>query len=77
MIAAIQAPIIMMSQNRQAEIDRKRNANDYEVNLHSEEMLQELHRHEEEQNKMIKQLIDQNQELISYINSKEKKDNNI
>ena len=32
-IAAIQAPIIMMSQNRQEQKDRQRNENDYKVNL--------------------------------------------
>src|SRR5687767_5605154 len=32
-LAAIQAPVIMMSQNRQEEKDRKRNENDYLVNL--------------------------------------------
>ncbi|GBH31081.1 DUF1003 domain-containing protein [Sphingobium xenophagum] len=36
MLAAIQAPIIMMSQNRQAEKDRVAAAHDYEVNLRSE-----------------------------------------
>ena len=36
MLAAIQAPIIMMSQNRQAEKDRIAAAHDYEVNLRSE-----------------------------------------
>ena len=32
-IAALQAPIIMMSQNRQEEKDRKRSENDYLINL--------------------------------------------
>lgn len=35
-VAAIQAPIIMMSQNRQEEIDRKRNENDFLINLKAE-----------------------------------------
>lgn len=35
-IAALQAPVIMMSQNRQEEKDRKRNENDYLINLKSE-----------------------------------------
>lgn len=35
-IAALQAPIIMMSQNRQEEKDRKRSENDYMVNLKAE-----------------------------------------
>lgn len=35
-IAALQAPIIMMSQNRQEEKDRKRGENDYMINLKAE-----------------------------------------
>ncbi len=35
-IAALQAPIIMMSQNRQEEKDRKRSENDYLINMKSE-----------------------------------------
>lgn len=36
MLAAIQAPVIMMSQNRQEERDRLRAENDYQVNLKAE-----------------------------------------
>lgn len=43
MIAAIQAPIIMMSQNRQAMKDRFDASKDYEVNLKSEVELISLH----------------------------------
>jgi uncharacterized membrane protein len=43
-IAALQAPIIMMSQNRQEEKDRKRAENDYLINLKSELELRNLHR---------------------------------
>jgi uncharacterized membrane protein len=43
MIAAIQAPIIMMSQNRQAMKDRLDPSKDYEVNLKSEVELISLH----------------------------------
>lgn len=42
-IAAIQAPIIMMSQNRQESKDRKRAVNDYMVNLKSEIEIRNLH----------------------------------
>ena len=35
-LASLQAPIIMMSQNRQEEKDRKRSENDYLINLKSE-----------------------------------------
>ena len=43
MIAALQAPIIMMSQNRQAEKDRLAAAHDYEVNLKAEVEIMALH----------------------------------
>ncbi len=43
MIAALQAPIIMMSQNRQAERDRADAAHDYEVNLKAEIEIMALH----------------------------------
>ncbi len=42
-IAALQAPIIMMSQNRQEEKDRKRGENDYLINLKAELELRSLH----------------------------------
>jgi uncharacterized membrane protein len=42
-IAALQAPIIMMSQNRKEEKDRKRNENDYLINLKAELELRSLH----------------------------------
>ena len=41
--AAYTAPIIMMSQNRQAEIDRKRASQDYDVNLKAELEIELLH----------------------------------
>ncbi|GAA0272872.1 DUF1003 domain-containing protein [Alteraurantiacibacter aestuarii] len=57
MLAAIQAPIIMMSQNRQAEKDRVAAAHDYEVNLRSEieilAMQQKLDRLRGEQHELI------------------------
>ncbi len=43
MIAAIQAPVIMMSQNRQVAKDRLAAANDYEVNLKVELEIMNLH----------------------------------
>ena len=43
MLAALQAPIIMMSQNRQAAKDRLAAALDYEVNVKSETAIAELH----------------------------------
>jgi uncharacterized membrane protein len=43
MLAALQAPIIMMSQNRQAAKDRLDAAHDYEVNLKAELEILSLH----------------------------------
>lgn len=54
--AAIQAPILMMSQNRQEAKDRIRSENDYIVNLKAEVLAEDLH-------KKINKLIE-NQELI-------------
>lgn len=42
-IAALQAPVIMMSQNRQEEKDRERAKNDYMINLKSEMEIRLLH----------------------------------
>ena len=54
-VAAIQAPLIMMSQSRQEEKDRRRAENDYKVNLKTEIMIEDLH---DKMNKIIaKQVI--------------------
>jgi uncharacterized membrane protein len=42
-VAAIQAPIIMMSQNRQGTIDRLRSENDYAVNVKAELEIMQVH----------------------------------
>ena len=42
-VAAIQAPLIMMSQNRQEEKDRRRAENDYEVTLKTAIMIEDLY----------------------------------
>ena len=42
-LAALQAPVIMMSQNRQAEADRMQAQNDYEVNIKSELEILQVH----------------------------------
>jgi len=42
-IAALQAPIIMMSQNRQSEKDRLKTDNDYMINLKAELEIRSLH----------------------------------
>ena len=43
MLAAIQAPVILMSQNREETRDRIRAEHDYEVNLKAEMEIQQLH----------------------------------
>lgn len=52
-VAALQAPVIMMSQNRQEAKDRKRAENDYLINLKAELEIRNLHR------KMDLSLVDQ------------------
>jgi uncharacterized membrane protein len=43
-IASVQAPVIMMSQNRKEEKDRQRSVNDYMVNLKAEIEIRNLHK---------------------------------
>lgn len=57
-LAALQAPVIMMSQNRQEEKDRQRSKNDYMINLKSELEIRTLHE------KIDHFIIDQQQELL-------------
>src|SRR5580700_2652319 len=45
MLAAIQAPVIMMSQNRQDKKDRLRSELDFDVNVRAESEIQSLSRH--------------------------------
>ena len=65
-IAALQAPIIMMSQNREAKKDRLRSSNDYKTDLKSELILEELH------NEMKKILANQNK-ILKLINDEKEK----
>ena len=63
-LAALQAPVIMMSQNRQAAKDSLRNQNDYRTDLKSELILEDLHHKMEEilrnQRKILKALEEEN-----------------
>ena len=65
-LAALQAPIIMMSQNRQAAKDSLRNQNDYRIDLKSELILEELHDKMDEilknQRKILRALEDDKEE---------------
>jgi uncharacterized membrane protein len=58
MTAALQAPIIMMSQNRSAEKDRLAAEQDFRVNLKSELMLEELMRKSRDREAQIHELVD-------------------
>lgn len=57
-LAALQAPVIMMSQNRQEEKDRERSKNDYMINLKSELEIRMLHE------KMDHLIINQQSEML-------------
>ena len=64
MLAAVQAPVIMMSQNRQAARDRLDAGNDYQVNLKAEieimallDKVEHLTARQEEQTEMILRLL--------------------
>lgn len=57
-LAAIQAPIIMMSQNRQEQKDRLRSEHDYKINLKAELEIKLLH------DKMDHLIIHQNKRLL-------------
>ena len=68
-IASLQAPIIMMSQNRQAKKDILRSRNDYKTDLKSELILEELH------DKIT--AIEKNQKkILEYIETKEQEKKN-
>jgi uncharacterized membrane protein len=73
-IAALQAPIIMMSQNRQEEKDRKRGENDYLINLKAELEVRSLHQKVdlllEEQIKVLFESQAKQLELLNEINAK-------
>lgn len=58
-IAALQAPVIMMSQNRKEEKDRKRAENDYLINLKAEVEIRNLHQ------KIDLSIVDQFQHLCN------------
>lgn len=67
-IAAVQAPLIMMSQNRQEAKDRARAENDYRVNLKSEILIDELY-------KKINQLTENQKKILKILEEIKKEDN--
>jgi uncharacterized membrane protein len=68
MIAAIQAPIIMMSQNRQGKKDRENAEHDYEVNLKAELEIMSLHEKlDEMRTEQITRLLSYQQEQMTIL----------
>ena len=63
-LAAIQAPIIMMSQNREAKRERLKSTNDFKTNIKSELILEKLY-------DKIEALIRNQDEIINYINTRD------
>jgi uncharacterized membrane protein len=76
-LAAIQAPVIMMSQNRQEEKDRQRNENDYLINLKAEIEIRTLHQKMDLLiQEQFKKLIETQAEQIKLLQSIIKEDRN-
>ncbi len=76
-IAALQAPIIMMSQNRQEEKDRQRAQNDYLINLKAELEIRSLHQKFdlviEDQLKTLYEIQQQQLDLLKQLHAEIKK----
>ena len=64
-LASLQAPIIMMSQNRQAKKDTIRNKNDYRTDLKSELILESLHDD-------LEKILKNQKKILDYIEEKKK-----
>ena len=67
-IAAVQAPLIMMSQNRQEVKDRKRAENDYKINLNNELIIDDLH-------KKIELILENQKKILKELDNKENNKN--
>ncbi|MDD9908697.1 MAG: DUF1003 domain-containing protein [Ahrensia sp.] len=68
MLAALQAPIIMMSQNRQSAKDRLAAANDYEINLKAELEIISLHeKFDQMRNDQLTSLIESQERQIEIL----------
>lgn len=68
-IAAVQAPLIMMSQNRQEAKDRARAENDYKINLKNELIIDDLY-------KKITQILENQKKLEKQIEKQNGKEEN-
>ena len=65
LLAAVQAPVIMMSQNRQSTKDRLQATHDYEVNLKAEIEIMALHEKLDElRNKDMRELVERIERLV-------------
>ena len=71
-VAAIQAPVIMMSQNRQEDKDRIKSKNDYKVNLKSELIIQDLHLKMDSLIEDQKILVENQTKMLEYIKELQK-----
>ena len=67
-IAAVQAPLIMMSKNRQEVKDRKRAENDYKINLKNELIIDDLH-------KKIELILENQKKILKELDNKENNKN--
>lgn len=68
MLAAFQAPIIMMSQNRQAAKDREQAKNDYAVNRRAETEIAQLHaKLDHLRNEQLAELLDIQREQVRLV----------
>ncbi len=67
-LAALQAPVIMMSQNRQAKKDMIRNKNDYHTDLKSELILEELY-------EKLEDVLKNEKKILAKLNEIEKREN--
>ena len=79
-IAAVQAPLIMMSQNRQEAKDRSRAESDYRINLKSEFIIDELYKKLEqvsETQKKILKILENPSPEASKTSCDEKTENNL
>jgi uncharacterized membrane protein len=65
-VAALQAPIIMMSQNRQEEKDRIRSEQDFETNVKAEIIIEEILKH----TKKIEEVEKKQNEILEYLKNK-------
>ena len=69
-LAALQAPVIMMSQNRQAAKDRNDAKLDYEVNVRAETEIARLHEKIDQRDVEIRELLEINRRQLSLLEAR-------